>query len=95
MRIKFLRWATQSKKKNKKKTKADSGYNAKISDTEKKYFSAVDYIKFTNEILGAKKKIVSKSVICNLVKIFDLNTKLAGQFDPALHISRRTNLTSI
>ena len=57
MRIKFLRWAVQSKiTKKQKKTKTDSGYNAKISDTEKKYFSAVDYIKFTNEYLVQRKR---------------------------------------
>ena len=55
-------------------------YDAKILDTHKKYFTAPDYNKFTKDILDAKikeKELVDKSDIFNLIKIFDLNTKLA------------------
>ena len=55
-------------------------YDAKISGTEKEYFTTADYNRFTSEPLDAKikeKEIVSKSDISNLVKNSDLNTKLS------------------
>ena len=55
-------------------------YNAKISGTEVKYFTATDYNEFTKKILDAKikeKRLLSKSHISNLVKNSDLNMKLA------------------
>ena len=56
-------------------------YNSKVSDIEDKYFTASDYNKFTKEILDTKllkkSRLVDKYDICNLVKISDLNTKLA------------------
>ena len=56
-----------------------TGYDAYISDTEKKYFTTSDYNKFAKEILDAKmtkKAIVDKSDFSNLVKSSGLNTKL-------------------
>ena len=53
--------------------------NTKISDIERKYFPTSDYNKFMNDILDAKikqKKMVNESNITDLVKNFDLNTKL-------------------
>ena len=55
-------------------------YDAKISGTEKEYFTTADYNRFTSEPLDAKikeKEIVNKSDISNLVKNSDLNTKLS------------------
>ena len=56
-------------------------YNAKkISDVETKYFTTSDY-RFRSDILKMKikgKRLVEKSNFSNLVKISNLNTKLAS-----------------
>ena len=54
-----------------------TGYNTKILDTEAKSFTISDYNKFTRKILQTKikeKRIVDKTSLSNLVKIFYLNT---------------------
>ena len=56
-------------------------YNAKISRTEKKYFTTSNYNKFTKEILNVQikeKSLVDKSDISNLVQNSNLNAKLAA-----------------
>ena len=56
-----------------------TGYDAYISDIEKKCFTTSDYNKFAKEILDAKmakKALVDKSDFSNLVKSSDLNSKL-------------------
>ena len=53
-------------------------YNAKISDTEAKYFTASDYNKFTSEIFETK--IKEKGLVDNsryVIKSSDLNTELS------------------
>ena len=55
-------------------------YQAKISDIVGKYFIASGYNKFTSAILNAKIKqneLANKSYIYNLVKNFNLDTKIA------------------
>ena len=54
-------------------------YNTTISNIEKKYFTTPDYNKFTSKILDVKikeKGLDGKSNIYNLVKSFNLNTKV-------------------
>ena len=52
-----------------------TGYNAKILDTEGKYFSTSDYNKFAGQILDAKskQKNFTTKVISVLFKTFDLS----------------------
>ena len=55
-------------------------HNAKTSDIEKKYFTTLNYNKFTTEILDAKikeKRLLDKFNVSNLVKKSDLKRKLA------------------
>ena len=55
-------------------------HNAKTSDIEKKYFTTLNYNKFTTEILDAKikeKRLLDKFNISNLVKKSNLKRKLA------------------
>ena len=73
------------KVKNKIPTVSDlvkkTDYNARKSEIERNYITTSDYNKFTSDILNAKikqKKLVDKSDISNLIKISDLNTKLAA-----------------
>ena len=57
-------------------------YNAKVSDIHVKYFTTSNYNKFRKEMLDAKikeKGLLVKSDISNLVKNFDLYTKLTTQ----------------
>ena len=52
----------------------------KLTDFEKKYFTAPDYNKFTSDKLDAtikQIKLVNESSILDLVKNSNLNTKLA------------------
>ena len=54
--------------------------NAKIIDIEKKYFTTVDYNKFTSETFDAnikQKELVNNSDMSNIKKNSDLNIKLA------------------
>ena len=56
-------------------------HDAKISEIQRWYITNSDYNKFMNNILHATMKqneLVYKSDISNLVKINDLNTKLAN-----------------
>ena len=60
--------------------KKKANYNAKISHTEKKYFSTSDYNEFTRDILGAKikeKGLVDKFDIAGFINNADLNKKVA------------------
>ena len=53
---------------------------AKILEIKEKYFITSDCNKFTSDILDVKikqKELVNKSIISNLVKNSDLNTRLA------------------
>ena len=55
-------------------------HNAKTSDIEKKYFTTLNYNKFTTEILDTKikeKRLLDKFNVSNLVKKSDLKRKLA------------------
>ena len=54
-------------------------YDAKISDSEGRYFTASDYNKFMSDIIDAKikqKALVKKSDISNLVKNSDLDKSI-------------------
>ena len=56
-------------------------YSTQISDIEKKYLTTSDYNKYTKDIVNAKirqKELARKSIIYNIVKKSDLNTKLAA-----------------
>ena len=56
-----------------------TGYGAKISDIERKYFNMSDYNKFTRDILDAKIKeqeLVDKSAITGFINNADLNKKV-------------------
>ena len=53
--------------------------NAEIIDIEKKYFTTVDYNKFTSETFDAnmkQKELVNSSDMSNIIKKSDLNIKL-------------------
>ena len=53
-------------------------YHAKILDIEPKYFSTVDYNKFTSETLHTKikqKQLVDKSAIAGFINNTDLDKK--------------------
>ena len=56
-------------------------YNAEMSDIGTKYFTTSDHNKFTSEILGMnikEKRLVHKFAIYNVMKNYDLNTKLTA-----------------
>ena len=56
-----------------------TNYDAKILDTEEKYFTTSGYNKFTSDILDPKikqKQLLNKSDISNLIKDSDFKTKL-------------------
>ena len=63
-----------------KTTTTTTDYDAKIPDTESKYFTSSDYNKFSNEIINAKikeKELVDKHDIFGFINNSNLDKKIA------------------